>query len=77
MITETQDLEKLDVMVMALEDMIKIQDKIFEERSYSNHREVIKLRNEQYYPVRAQFKALLSEIIDEAVEKRLADLKHT
>ena len=73
--TGNENLEKLNVLVTALEDMIKIQDKIFEERSYSNHREVLKLRSEQYYPARDQFKHLLSEIIDEAVEKRLASLK--
>ena len=49
---ETQSLEKLDVLVSALEDMIEIQDKIFEEKFYSNYREVSKLRNERYYPVR-------------------------
>ena len=73
--TDSVNLEKLDVLVDALEDMIEIQDKIFEERFYSNYREVSKLRSEHYYPARDQFKHLLSEIIDEAVEKRLASLK--
>lgn len=73
--TDFHDSAKLDVLVSALETMIKIQDKIFEERSYSNHREVWKLQEEKYDPARAQFKQILQEMIDEAVEKRLVGLK--
>lgn len=73
--TNFHDSAKLDVLIRALETMFKTQDKIHEERHYSNHRAVWKLQEETYDPARDQFKQILLEMIDDAVEKRLENLK--
>lgn len=60
--------DPIEQIIRTLEMLIKTEYKIQEERSYSNHREVWRLRDEVYSPVREELKTLLRDLIKTKVD---------
>ena len=55
--------ELLEKMLLAMERMIDAQDDMWEEEKYSNYRERIKIKQEQFLPAKEEFKDLFIETI--------------
>jgi hypothetical protein len=60
-----EDIDKLaDDFIDALDNLIRANDDMHEEKKYSNYREVEKLRKEVYEPAREKYKELLMYLIN-------------
>ena len=58
----------IERLVQTLEVMMTTRDKMYEENTYANYRQVWKLREEAYTPAREELKVLLSELIKNKVD---------
>lgn len=69
--SENGNEDPIERLVSALETIITTKIKIQEEKSYSNHREVWKLREQVYDPAREELKNLLREIVKPDITEKM------